>query len=128
MKVFKRLKEGAQSIYREHQKNKKRSPRWALLRKAHLLFQPKCMVCDSSIGVQVHHIMPFNEDPSQELNPNNLISLCVFNLCHSEIGHGDNFRYYNPVLLDLISIYKQGLITREELEIRSKKVRLPNDG
>jgi hypothetical protein len=41
--------------------------------------------------------MPFHDDPSLELHPDNLISLCMGPRdCHIKVGHGDAFKWYNP--------------------------------
>lgn len=53
-----------------------RSPEWRKLRKKHLKIYPACSVCGSTKNVVPHHIIPFNQDPSKELDPENLISLC----------------------------------------------------
>jgi hypothetical protein len=43
-----------------------------------------------------HHKKPYHLHPELELDPNNLITLCMENLCHIDIGHGDSFKAYNP--------------------------------
>lgn len=41
--------------------------------------------------------MPFNLDPSLELDPSNLITLCMGEKeCHLHIGHGGSFKQYCP--------------------------------
>lgn len=47
--------------------------------------------------MQVHHVDPYHLDPAKELDPANLISLCMGPLeCHVRIGHGDDFKAYFP--------------------------------
>ena len=41
--------------------------------------------------------MPFHLDPALELDPTNLITLCMDEKeCHLHIGHGGSFKQYNP--------------------------------
>ena len=79
---------------------KLRSNQWPKLRRAHLALQPLCQVCGGSDKLEVHHIMPFHLDPSLELQPTNLISLCESKkpglLCHLAVGHLGNYRDVNP--------------------------------
>jgi hypothetical protein len=74
----------------------KRSPKWPAVERAHLEKQPRCAACDSTKQLNVHHKLPFHLHPELELDPNNLITLCMDNECHIEIGHGGNFKAYNP--------------------------------
>jgi hypothetical protein len=88
----------------------KRSSRWPAVRDAYLTSHPACACCGETKKVEVHHIMPFSNDPSLELDPNNLITLCEVAsngiICHICVGHGGNYRYYNPnVKLDAKRIY-----------------------
>jgi len=74
-----------------------RSGKWATVEKEHLAVQPTCMACGGTKHLQVHHIKPFALHPEKELDPDNLITLCmdVFE-CHFRIGHGQNWHYFNP--------------------------------
>lgn len=75
-----------------------RSAEWRRLRAEHLKKNPLCAVCGNSRNVVPHHIVPFHVDPSRELDPNNLISLCegeTFN-CHLFFGHYRNWTKHNP--------------------------------
>ena len=74
----------------------KRSSKWPGVEHAHLKQFPTCAACGSAKHVQVHHMRPFHLHPELELDPNNLISLCMDNDCHIYIGHGDDFKAYNP--------------------------------
>lgn len=84
------------SMLREHQKRTTRSPHWPAVEKAHLKDHPSCAACGSTILLNVHHALPFHLHPELELDPKNLITLCVLNKCHVEIGHGDDFKAYVP--------------------------------
>lgn len=118
--MINRLIQVAQSIYREHQKNK-RSPEWASLRKWWIFNHPTCEVCQGRLLLQVHHIVPFHDDSSLELNKTNLITLCAINLCHLRVGHSGDFKHYNTKLLSLINEFRSGSITRQVLEDQSKQ-------
>ena len=87
----------ARSAVREKSKSKKRSSRWDEVRDTFILEHPTCAACGATNKLQVHHILPFHLRPELELNPKNLIVLCMgINECHLEIGHGGSFRCYNP--------------------------------
>lgn len=75
-----------------------RSKEWSKLRAEHLKKNPHCAVCGNSKNVVPHHIIPFHIDPTKELDPSNLISLCegdTFN-CHLFFGHFRNWTKHNP--------------------------------
>ena len=73
-----------------------RSPKWPEVRKSHLVVQPKCQVCNGTKDLNVHHIKPVHLYPHLELDNNNLITLCEANQCHFTIGHGRDWKAYNP--------------------------------
>ena len=77
----------------------RRSSKWRKVRATHLEKNPKCEICGSSKKLEVHHILPFNVAPDQELVSDNLISLCQRKKyginCHLLIGHLGNFRKFN---------------------------------
>jgi hypothetical protein len=82
---------------REKKKEKQRSPEWRHVRDKFLKENPTCAACGSSKKLQVHHKMPFHVNPHLELDPKNLITLCMDeNECHLQIGHGDSWQCYNP--------------------------------
>lgn len=78
----------------------KRSPRWRVVRNTHLEAHPTCAVCGGVKKLEVHHIVPFHIDPSRELDPSNLITLCESGkrgiVCHLLVGHRGNYRLENP--------------------------------
>lgn len=88
------------SHHRDKETGGKRSPEWHKVEQAHLLKYPDCYACGSNKHVQVHHMKPFHLHPELELDPDNLISLCMDNDCHLYIGHGDDFKAYNPNVLE----------------------------
>lgn len=75
-----------------------RHPLWKKARAEHLKKFPTCIVCGNTKKVIPHHIIPVHIDPSKELDPANLASLCegdTFN-CHLFFGHFRNWTKYNP--------------------------------
>lgn len=72
-----------------------RSPKWSETRKKHLEKEPCCMACGSCKKPEVHHIVPVHLDPSKELDPDNLITLCD-KYCHFIFGHFMNYKSWNP--------------------------------
>lgn len=90
-----------------------RSSKWPTVRKNHLKKFPCCAVCGGIKKVEVHHIIPFNQDPSLELEPTNLISLCEaksFGLvCHLLVGHCGNYKKINPNVSEDAKIWNHKL-------------------
>ena len=79
-----------------------RSPLWPAAEKKHLKAHPTCASCGTIVEVQVHHKKPFHLHPELELDPTNLISLCMEapKNCHLRVGHGDSFKAYNPNVVE----------------------------
>lgn len=107
----------------------KRSPHWPAVEKEHLAKFPTCAACGSNKKLNVHHKKPFHLHPDLELDPNNLITLCMENDCHIYIGHGDDFKAYNPnVVDDAATVYankdKRFRTTLNETMLKAKKNRL----
>jgi 5-methylcytosine-specific restriction endonuclease McrA len=73
----------------------KRSPRWGDVRKEHIKHQPYCQACGRKDDLEVHHKIPVHKDPSRELDPNNLITLCG-KTCHLIFGHLMDYKSWNP--------------------------------
>ena len=99
-------------------KGSKRSPKWKSVRQAHLKKHPRCACCGRKIKLEVHHIIPFNLQPSRELDETNLITLCegkkAIN-CHLAVGHGCSYQDFNPDVIkdaeyfhDLITNWQRG--------------------
>lgn len=76
----------------------RRSSNWPMLSKAYLRMFPACQACGSKTDVVVHHKSPIHVNPELELVGANLITLCCSPglECHLQIGHGGNWRHYNP--------------------------------
>jgi HNH endonuclease len=91
--------------------NEVRSPRWPKLEKEFLAKYPTCAACGSKKRLNVHHKMPFHLDPDMELEESNLITLCMDKDCHLLIGHGDDFRAYNPKVVEYAAACLAGTMT-----------------
>ena len=79
----------------------KRSPKWHSLEEKVLAAQPTCVACGGTTQRQVHHIIPFHLKPELELEPTNLIVLCMAEWdCHLRIGHGSSFKTFNPRVVE----------------------------
>ena len=78
---------------------KTRSKQWPSVRKQHLKTNPTCAVCGGKTKLEVHHKVPFHENPYLELNPSNLITLCESKsfgvVCHLFVGHSGNYKKIN---------------------------------
>lgn len=75
----------------------KRSSKWPTVEKHFLTAHPTCAACGGKVRLNVHHVKPFHLDPVNELDPNNLITLCMGEKeCHLHIGHGGSFKQYCP--------------------------------
>jgi|SRR3990167_5162924 len=54
-----------------------RSSHWSNVRKSFIKKYPHCALCGSDKDCDVHHCIPFSQNPSLELEENNLITLCT---------------------------------------------------
>ena len=100
MRTLKNLWHVAHAAVRERAKRKTRSPKWHAVQKAAIAAHPRCAACGGTTRLQVHHIQPYHLHPELELDPANLVVLCasVKNCDHLHIGHGGNFRAWNPAV------------------------------
>lgn len=120
----------AHSVVREHAKKITRSSKWAGVRKAVLAANPVCECCGSDRLLQVHHRVPFHLRPELELEPKNLIVLCMDKPeCHLLIGHGDNFKRYNPyVTADCMNVRAKSITLVEAVTLAKRNaLALPTD-
>lgn len=93
----------------------KRSPHWPTIEHRWRQNHPGCAACGNMVGVQIHHRVPFHDNPDLELcdgtglppatgkkgHPPNLITLCESGVGdahhhHLLIGHGGSFKQFNP--------------------------------
>ena len=93
------------SLYREAQKAKERPYDVLLAQHRHLKAHPNCSACGGGAHVQAHHILPYHLHPDLGTAPSNMMTLCMGAFeCHLRLGHGSNFRGWNPnVVLDVNS-------------------------
>lgn len=70
-----------------------RSGHWPAVRAAYNKTHPFCEACGSPTNGNVHHVVPFHNDPSKECDPTNLIRLCRD--CHFDLGHHHNWKDSN---------------------------------
>lgn len=62
-----------------------RASEWVYVRNEFVRRHPRCEACGSMSNLNVHHIIPFHQQPDLELEPSNLITLCREH--HFRIGH-----------------------------------------
>lgn len=102
---------------------KERSGKWPTIEKHFLEEHPVCAACGSKERLNVHHLRPFHLFPELELDPDNLITLCMSrNECHLLIGHADAFRNYVEGVKERCAEVREKKITLEkaaELSIKS---------
>jgi len=117
------------SQVREVGKTHLRSSYWANVREKFLEDNPLCAACASHKSLQVHHIKPFHLHPELELDPTNLITLCMdVTECHLIVGHGDSFRCYNPNVREDAQRFKEATDEdRKKLGEEFKANRLKDD-
>jgi 5-methylcytosine-specific restriction protein A len=103
----------------------KRSPKWPKVEEDFRAAHPQCECCGTRQGLQVHHIKPFHLDPVLELDETNLITLCMSeNECHLRVGHGDDFKAYNPNVVQDIQEVHAGKYTLLTVTERAKTNRV----
>jgi len=113
-----------------------RSPKWPAVRDRHIKNNPTCAACGATGNLQVHHIRPFHLFPELELDSTNLITLCEVVIVdddkqndnhHLKLGHGGDFRKYNPKSLKQVNEYrvlKAKLGKLKDYDLRSRKKKL----
>ena len=120
----------AHSIIREKiVKKVTRSSAWPKVEKAHLVDHDFCAACGSKKRLQVHHCVPFHDNPALELDPTNLITLCMDTPeCHLKIGHGGAFKQFNPnVVADclMVTLHPEQRPDIEKKAFSTRKVNAP---
>lgn len=102
-----------------------RSPKWRAFERAWLEEHPTCIACGGKRLLQVHHCIPFEHEPSLELDVHNVETLCMGRGCHLLIGHGDCFRDYFPRVREICRQVRVGYLTLEEAAETAKAERVP---
>jgi 5-methylcytosine-specific restriction enzyme A len=88
-----------------------RASGWAKLEKEVLAEHPEgCVVCNSRVGLNVHHIQPFHLFPALELVKSNLIVLCRIH--HFWWGHLGSWKSYNIHVVDDAQIWNGKIKSR----------------
>src|ERR1035438_7627686 len=83
-----------------------RNGHWPVVEHVFLKDHPVCEACGSKEKLNVHHMKPFHLYPALELDPKNLITLCMDKECHILLGHGGDFKAYNPdVIKDVATVH-----------------------
>lgn len=85
-----------------------RSSQWPKVRAEHLKRNPTCIACGRRQKLEVHHVVPFHLDPSRELSPDNLVSVCD-TPCHLVHGHYLSWHRWNPTVVADCQRYLKGL-------------------
>lgn len=102
----------------------RRSSKWPVVEREFLARTRACEACGSVTKLQVHHVLPFHLHPDRELDPSNLVALCMGrNACHLLIGHGDNFRAYTPdlgVLLEKLRARRMTLVGARQVALATR--------
>lgn len=129
LKFIKRVINKVRSTARDVSTGGKRSPKWPGVERAFRSTNPTCAACGATEKIQVHHKHPFHLFPALELDPTNLISLCMGpNECHLFIGHGDNFKAWNPNVESDAARLLQHPEERQVIVERAKKTSILGDG
>ena len=104
----------------------KRSSKWPALMRKFIRENPTCAACGSTTKLNVHHKIPFHLDSALELDPTNLITLCMnpHTECHIKLGHGDNFKAYNPHVTEDAATTHANPSMLTEVAAEAKKNRL----
>ena len=112
--MFKHLLNLAKAATRTLSEPASRSPEWPRVERLYRKLFPACAACGSSKRPQVHHMKSFSQHPELELDPTNLITLCMDNDCHLYIGHLDNFKITNTFVVEdsakVLSTPKENLV------------------
>jgi hypothetical protein len=89
-----------------------RSSRWDKVQRAFRAAHPQCAACGETAEVNIHHQFPFHYvvgcgRPDLELDPRNLVTLCVQRGCqhHLLLGHLNDWESYNPFVKTYVRRY-----------------------
>ena len=104
----------------------KRSSKWPALENKFLKEHSTCAACGSSNRLNVHHMKPFHLHPESELEPTNLITLCMNKTteCHIKLGHGGDFKAYNPYVEEDVAEVKKNIKVLNEVATTARARRL----
>lgn len=101
--------------HREH--TEPRSPHWPKARADWLAIHGECEACGQKDNLNVHHVVPFHDNPALELDPTNFVTLCTDGIghtnCHLMIGHAGNFKCHNPNVREDAKAFRKMLTTNK---------------
>jgi len=80
-----------------------RSSKWPPFLKAFLRGKA-CIACGQREGLTGHHVVPYHEDPSRELDPTNVVPMCA-DRCHLVHGHFNDYSLSNPTVREDCAAY-----------------------
>ena len=91
-----------------------RSSGWRKVAQRHIELHPTCACCGGNDDLQVHHIKPYHLYPALELEPSNLITLCMQEgrSCHLVYGHLGDWLAYNPCVVDDTEVWHRKRLMR----------------
>lgn len=95
---------------------KGRSYQWPKFRRKFLENNFCCKACCTYKNLEVHHIIPFSDNPKLELDETNCITLCKY--CHLVFGHLRDYNLSNPEVKDDSKIFLKKRM--EALRIRKE--------
>lgn len=87
-----------------------RSGQWASVRREHLEQEPACIACGRADDLEVHHIVPYHEDKSLELDHANLATMCRG--CHLSVAHAYDWKSWRPDVRRLAEAIRSAEVRR----------------
>lgn len=100
--------------------DKPRSPHWHKVEKDMLAKNKVCAACGTVNRLQVHHKKPFHLYPELELDESNLIVLCMDKECHLKLGHGGDWKAYNPNVVEDVAKVHGNVVLLTEVAVLAK--------
>jgi len=94
---------------------KLRNDAWPKTMKRFKILNPLCAVCGARKKLVVHHIRPYYLFPSQELNEENLITLCE--RCHLFVGHLTDYKKYNADIIEHAKWWKDTIDSADDWRV-----------
>ena len=87
-----------------------RAGQWARVRREHLELEPVCIACGRDDELEVHHIKPYHAEPSLELDPANLATMCRD--CHYSVAHAYDWKSWRPDVRRLVAALRKAEVLR----------------
>lgn len=87
-----------------------RSGQWARVRREHLEREPACIACGRADDLEVHHVVPYHEDKSLELDHANLATMCRD--CHYSVAHAYDWKSWRPDVRRLAETIRSAEVRR----------------